>query len=172
MKRKLEIPFSAYPYRQQTLSEGVKYAQLAIMLIYIDDVVINGMCAFVIDDLAGKQQPHLSTTSSPSSCTANPPTSSAANPPTSSAANPDTTRLVLLTSKCGNIIAKGTVFSDHDTIHGHPCRKECHVVSVVEVVQSGAQPFFEDPYCEGLTEGIFVEWPKLMISWPTESKKQ
>ncbi len=70
----------------------------------------------------------------------------------------------MLKGKNGNIVAKGTVFPERDTIHGHPRKKECQIVCVSEVIQSGAQPWFEDRYSEELTEGMFVEWPKQMIS--------
>ncbi len=65
----------------------------------------------------------------------------------------------MLKGKNGNIVAKGTVFPERGTIHGHPHKKECQIVCVGEVMQSGAQPWFEDQYSEELTEGMFVEWP-------------
>ena len=55
------------------------------------------------------------------------------------------------------------LFPERDTIHGHPRKKECQIVCVSEVMQSGAQQWFEDRYNEKLTEGMFVEWPKQMV---------
>ncbi len=47
----------------------------------------------------------------------------------------------MLKGENGNIVAKGTVFPERDTIHGHPRKKECQIVCVSEVMQSGAQPW-------------------------------
>ena len=54
--------------------------------------------------------------------------------------------VVLLKGKDGSIVAKGTVLPGRDTIHGHPCKENCHVVAVTDIVQVGAQPWFEDRF--------------------------
>lgn len=72
----------------------------------------------------------------------------------------DSSGVVLLKGKDGSIVAKGTVLPGHNTIHGHPCKDDCHVVAVTDIVQVGAQPWFEDRFDEGLSKGGFVEWPK------------
>ena len=56
-----------------------------------------------------------------------------------------------LKGKDGSIVAKGTVLPGHDTIHGHPCKDNCQVVAVTDIVQVGAQPYRFD---EGLSKGI------------------
>ncbi len=104
----------------------------------------------------------MSTSSSSSISPDNQSTLSAPDSSTSSSkANNES--LVLLKGKDGSIVAKGTVFPHRNTIHGHPCSEDCQIVSVGEVVQSGAQLWFEDRYNEELTKSIFVEWPKQMI---------
>lgn len=77
--------------------------------------------------------------------------------------------VVLLKGKDGSIVAKGTVLPGRDTIHGHPCKDNCHVIAVTDIVQVGAQPWFEDRFDEGLSKGGFVEWPKDSVCKPTEA---
>ena len=66
----------------------------------------------------------------------------------------------------GSIVATGTVLPGvHKTIHGCPCQKDCEPLSVVDVVQVGAEAWFEDAFGENkLSTGIIVEWPSSMIS--------
>lgn len=75
--------------------------------------------------------------------------------------------------KDGSIVAKGTALPGRDTIHGHPCKDNCLVVTVTGIVQAGAQagaqPWFEDRFDEGLSKGGFVEWPKDSLCKPTEA---
>ena len=124
----------------------------------------------VIDDLARKQQACMSSDSS-SSCPPDSQSSSAAASPTIPAASPTipAANAVLLKGRDGRVVAKGTVYPERDVIHGHPRKKECQIVCVGEVVQSGAQMWFEDWNHEELLEGMFVEWPKSML---LESNKQ
>ena len=56
--------------------------------------------------------------------------------------------IVLLKGKDGSIVVKGTVLPGLNTIHGHPCKDNCHVVAVTDIVQIGAQPWFEDRFDE------------------------
>lgn len=140
---------------------------ILIHLLFIWGIIINGGCIHVtflwVDDLATKQS---SISSHTSKCPEE------VQPSTSNIPNSRKTnsgRLVLLKGKDGNVVAKGNIDPERNIIHGHPCKSDCQIVSVCEVVQHGAQPWFEDRYGEGLTKGIFVEWPKQMICWPTDA---
>ena len=88
---------------------------------------------------------------------------------TTTTASSTTDSVVLLKGKDGSIVAKGTALPGRDTIHGHPCKDNCLVVTVTEIVQAGAQLWFEDRFDEGLSKGGFVEWPKDSLCKPTEA---
>ncbi len=49
------------------------------------------------------------------------------------------------------------------TIHGNPCRKDCSVITISEVIQVEADPWFKDAFGEKLSKGIMVEWPSHML---------
>ncbi|XP_064392036.1 uncharacterized protein LOC135339719 isoform X2 [Halichondria panicea] len=80
--------------------------------------------------------------------------------------NTDTVSTIFMKGRDGSIVATGTVLPGvHKTIHGCPCQKDCEPLSVVDVVQVGAEAWFEDAFGENkLSTGIIVEWPSSMIS--------
>ncbi|XP_064382532.1 uncharacterized protein LOC135331338 isoform X2 [Halichondria panicea] len=80
--------------------------------------------------------------------------------------NTDTVSTIFMKGRDGSIVATGTVLPGvHKTIHDRPCQKDCETLSVVDVVQVGAEAWFEDAFGENkLSTGIIVEWPSSMIS--------
>ncbi len=75
----------------------------------------------------------------------------------------------LLKGKDGSIVAKGTLFQGvRNTIHGKACHKDCKVVTIEDVVQVGAEPWFEDKFEDTLTSGMMVEWPDSMMCGVSE----
>ena len=69
----------------------------------------------------------------------------------------------ILKGKDGTIVARGTVFRNRDIIHGRQRQKDCEIVTIDEVLQVGAEPWFDDAFGEGFDKGGMVEWPKDMM---------
>ena len=70
---------------------------------------------------------------------------------------------VLLRGKDGSVVASATVMPG-EKIHGHQLSEGSLIVAVDEVVQAGAEPWFEEPFDEELCKGVIVEWPEMSVT--------
>ena len=61
------------------------------------------------------------------------------------------------------MVAKGRLCKKRHVLHGHKVNANTQVVTIEEVLQAGAEPWFPDPFGEGLSKGCIVQWPEDML---------